>query len=82
MGIFLFATVFTLALGVTHPPIESELGLFPSELSCRVVNLTIHLQLVPRLRMRGAMLQLPHTSPFCEKFYSSSKILKFCHDFK
>jgi hypothetical protein len=34
-------------------------GIFPQRLSGRRVNLSIHLHLVPKLRMRGAILSLP-----------------------
>jgi hypothetical protein len=37
-------------------------GLFPQKWSGLDVNLSTHLHLVPRLRMTGAILQLPNTS--------------------
>jgi hypothetical protein len=36
-------------------------GLFPRGYSGRGVNLTIHLQLMPRSRIRGSIHPLPHT---------------------
>jgi len=37
-------------------------GHFPSRLSSRCLKLTIHLNLLPRLKIPGAVTQLPHTS--------------------
>jgi len=55
---FLFTTTVSRpALGPTQPPIQVVPGaLTPG------VRLTSHIHLVPRLRMRGAVPALPHTS--------------------
>jgi hypothetical protein len=46
-------------------------GLFPRGLSGRGVNLTTHLQLVPRSRIRGSIHPLPHTP-----WWSSAYLVK------
>jgi hypothetical protein len=57
-GNFLLTTASRPALGPTQTPIECVPrgggGAFPRGKSGRGVKITIHLQLAPRLRMRGA----------------------------
>jgi len=57
-GNFLFDSVSRLALGPTQLPIQWYWGLLWG-VSGWGMKLTTHLQLVPRLRMHGAMLPLP-----------------------
>jgi hypothetical protein len=62
--IFLF-TASRSALRLTQPPVQLVPGggaFSPGWLSGRDVNLTTHLQLVPRSRKRGSIHPLPHTS--------------------
>jgi len=54
-----FATVSRRALGLSQPLFNGYWGLFPRRESGRGVKLTIHLHLVPRLRIRGVILPLP-----------------------
>jgi hypothetical protein len=49
------------ALGSNQPPIQWVQGLFPRGYSGRGVNLTTHLQLVPRSRKRGSIHPLTYT---------------------
>lgn len=53
--IFSPAITSTLVQGLTQPPVQWLTRYFPQEKSGRYVKLTIHLNLVPRLRTRGAM---------------------------
>jgi len=63
MGFFLIATASRLVLGPTQPSIQFVRRLFPTGVKAAGgVKLTTHLHLVPRLRMRGYIHPLPHTS--------------------
>jgi len=54
-----FSTPSRPALGPTHPPIQRvPWTLYPGVKSGRDVKMTTHLNLVPWLRMRGAILPL------------------------
>jgi hypothetical protein len=59
---FLFSTSSRPALGPTQPPIQWVLGDISPEYSCRGVNLTTHLRLLPRSRKYGSTQSFPHTS--------------------
>jgi len=59
LGIFLFTTASRPALGPTQPRIQWVPGALPLGVKPPGVNLTSHLHLVPRSRMRGAILPLP-----------------------
>jgi hypothetical protein len=48
--------------GPTQPPIQWDRGSFLGGRSAWGVQLTTRLDVVPRLRMRGAVAPLPHTS--------------------
>jgi hypothetical protein len=63
LGLVLIVTASRPALGAhtTSYPMCAR-GSFPRKSSGRVVKLTTHLHLMPRLRMRGAVPPLPHTS--------------------
>jgi len=54
MGLFLFTTMPILVLGPTQTPIQWVLGALSLGL-----KLTTQLHLLPRSRMRGAILPLP-----------------------
>jgi hypothetical protein len=49
------------------------------ECSGRSVKLTTYLHLVPRLRMRGAILPLPHTSSWIGTYLSTGTTLRFSY---
>jgi hypothetical protein len=55
LGIFLFTTASRTALGPTQPPIQWVPGALTLGYSSRGVKLTIHLHVVLRSRMRGAI---------------------------
>jgi len=58
-----FFTIASLPAQVpTQPPIQWVPGLFPRKQGDRRVNLTTRLHLLRKLRMPGAIAQLPHTS--------------------
>jgi hypothetical protein len=59
LGIFLLTTVSRTALGPTQPPIQWVTGFLSLGLNGRGVKLIIHLHLLPRSRMRGAIPPLP-----------------------
>jgi hypothetical protein len=59
--IFLFTTVPRQVLGPAQPPIQWELGTLSLGIKRRSLKLTTHLHLIPRSRMRGAILPLPNT---------------------
>jgi hypothetical protein len=59
-GLYFFATAPRPNLGPTQPP-NQWVQVVPSP----EVKLTTQIHVVPRLRMHGAILPLPHTSPWC-----------------
>jgi hypothetical protein len=60
--VFHFSISSRPAMGSTQPPIKWVPGAPSRGLSGRGVNLTTHLQLVPRSRKCGSIHPLPHTS--------------------
>jgi hypothetical protein len=56
---FLFTTASRPAVGRTQPSIQWDRTVFPSGWRGRSVKLSTHLDLMPRLRMRGAIPPLP-----------------------
>jgi hypothetical protein len=62
MGIFLIATASRPAMGPTQYPFEWEPGALYRGKGDRGVELITPLHMVPRLRIRGAILPFPNTS--------------------
>jgi len=52
--------------------------LFSSGKSGRGVKLTTHIYIQPRLRMRGAIPPLPHTSSWCSALLSTGVFTAWC----
>jgi hypothetical protein len=59
LGISLFTIASRTALGPTQPPIQWVPGTLPLGLSDRVVNLTTHLHLAPRLKNEWSYTSIP-----------------------
>jgi len=54
---------------------NGQRGLLPQGYSIRGVKFTTHFLLVPRLRMRGAITPLPHTSSWCGTWLNTESFL-------
>jgi hypothetical protein len=52
----------------------TDTAAFPREQGGRDVKLTTHFHLVPRLRMRGTAISLPHTSSWCGGWLSTGYV--------
>jgi len=63
MGLFVYATALRAALGVhlASCPVVTG-GSYPGGKATGGVKLATHFHLVPRLKMRGSVPPLPHTS--------------------
>jgi hypothetical protein len=79
--IFLLVTASRPALGRAQPPIQWLPGALPQWWSGWGVKLTTHLHVVPRLRMCGYILPLPHTSSRRGTYLSTDTTFRFACSF-
>jgi len=75
--LFLFATASRPRWGPFSVLFNGHSTLFPRGLNVRSVKLTTHLNLVPRLKMGGAVPPFPHTSSWCGAWLSTGATLSF-----
>jgi hypothetical protein len=71
----LFAMASTLALGPSLPPIQLILGVLSPGIKRLGVRLTIHLHLVLKIKMRGAM------PPLLQYMFMARYLVKHVEDF-